>query len=381
MFSSYLHFLLQSKGIQAKYGYSGADDMKRRQVITGLLALGAMGVMPSAVHQSSRLSSNQWLESTGSSVDIDPPLIDPINDREFRPYPSPESLKNNTSPVLATHSSDTLVEPIGVEPKGTPASAMVSDKLALPERIHTQTEKPVTVAKVNKNIDFARDYDDDIFLSDADMVLLHSVTLRLKNLQTTVGYGHFNILGFDDAIRFAKRFSDVGAFTPEELTFIEQVFFFNAADYGFYGEKVVSSLTSAIKKDQTFKVPHTGHYLFKEQSFAYYEKIRKSVGEGIILTSGIRSNVKQLHLFLAKAIRVNGNLSRASRSLAPPGYSFHGIGDFDVGRKGWGGKNFTDAFSSTDEFKRMQDLGYVSIRYDQGNQLGVRFEPWHIKVV
>ena len=128
-------------------------------------------------------------------------------------------------------------------------------------------------------------------------------------------------------------------------------------------------------------MPNTGHYLFKEQSFTYYEKIRHSVGEGIVLTSGIRSNVKQLHLFLAKVIRVKGNLSRASRSLAPPGYSYHGIGDFDVGRKGWGGKNFTDAFSKTDEFKRMQDLGYVAIRYDEGNQLGVRFEPWHIQVV
>jgi zinc D-Ala-D-Ala carboxypeptidase len=26
-------------------------------------------------------------------------------------------------------------------------------------------------------------------------------------------------------------------------------------------------------------------------------------------------------------------------------------------------------------------LGYVQIRYTEDNRLGVRFEPWHIKVV
>jgi hypothetical protein len=235
--------------------------------------------------------------------------------------------------------------------------------------------------KINKNIDFDRDYDDDLLISPEDRLLLVSVSLRLKKLQSTVGYGNFNIINFDDALKFAKRFNQVGEFTLAEVNFIEKIFFNNAAEYGFYGEKVISVLTTPIKKQETFKVPHTGHYLFKDQSFTYYNEIRKSVGEGIVLTSGIRSNVKQLDLFLAKVIRVKGNLSRASRSLAPPGYSYHGVGDFDVGRKNWGMKNFTDAFSSTNEFKRMQDLGYVDIRYDKGNTLGVRFEPWHIKVV
>ena len=46
--------------------------------------------------------------------------------------------------------------------------------------------------------------------------------------------------------------------------------------------------------------------------------------------------VKQMHLFLAKPRQSNGNLSKASSSLAPPGYSFHGIGDFDVGKIGLG---------------------------------------------
>ena len=135
-----------------------------------------------------------------------------------------------------------------------------------------------------------------------------------------------------------------------------------------------------MKKD-TYKVPYSGHYLFRGESLDYYNTLKKDVGEGIILTSGIRSNVKQMHLFLSKAVRSDGNLSKASRSLAPPGHSFHGIGDFDVGKVGFGVANFTDSFAETDEFKRMLDLGYVQIRYTEDNRLGVRFEPWHIKVV
>ena len=44
------------------------------------------------------------------------------------------------------------------------------------------------------------------------------------------------------------------------------------------------------------------------------------------------------------------------------------------------GKNFIEAFSSTDEFKKLVDLD-MSIRYPRNNMLGVRYEPWHVKVV
>ena len=74
-------------------------------------------------------------------------------------------------------------------------------------------------------------------------------------------------------------------------------------------------------------------------------------------------------------------LSMASRSLAPPGHSFHGIGDFDVGKKGYGHRNFTADFAETDEFKRLKQLGFVKIRYHETNPFGVRYEPWHVKVI
>jgi LAS superfamily LD-carboxypeptidase LdcB len=46
-----------------------------------------------------------------------------------------------------------------------------------------------------------------------------------------------------------------------------------------------------------------------------------------------------------------------------------------------GHKNFTEAFAKTDEFKRLIDLGHVTIRYPRGNPYGVRYEPWHVGVV
>ena len=100
-----------------------------------------------------------------------------------------------------------------------------------------------------------------------------------------------------------------------------------------------------------------------------------------MLTSGVRSVVKQIFLFLNKTAKVNGNLSLASYSLAPPGHSYHALGDFDVGKKGFGHKNFSVEFSETDEFKRLSDLGYFDIRYPQNNPFGVRYEPWHIKII
>lgn len=257
-----------------------------------------------------------------------------------------------------------------------------SELLVLDELIQ-DSEAPVGrgASQLDKVRFFEHEFDDDVFLAEHEQAVFHSVILRLERIQKVVGHGNFNVLGFDDALKYASGYNSVGAFTADELAFVEKLFFTNSHDYGFFGDKVSTELTDSIAKQDVIKVPHSGHYLFKGESVNYYEKLKSDIGHSIILTSGIRSNVKQLHLFLGKAKSAHYNLSKASRSLAPPGHSYHGIGDFDVGRVGWGGKNFTGKFAETDEFKRMQDLGYVQIRYTEDNRLGVRFEPWHIKVV
>ena len=167
----------------------------------------------------------------------------------------------------------------------------------------------------------------------------------------------------------------------QELDFLEEIFFADAARYGFYGEKVTTEMLEKIPGREIRKIAGTGHYLFKGEPLAKFERIRRDLGANVVLTSGIRGVVKQYHLFLAKAVDTEGNLSQASRSLAPPGYSYHAAGDFDVGKVGLGADNFTEAFAETDEFKRMIDLGYVEIRYTETNPFGVRHEPWHIKII
>ncbi len=259
--------------------------------------------------------------------------------------------------------------------------ANLDPKTLQPAEPDSDGEGQTAGAQLDKVRNFENEFADDTYLATAQLPLLHSVLARLKRAEKVVGHGNYNILSFDELLTLSRRYSRVGEFTRRELDFIEQVFDTKATSYGFMGDKVSTQLTEAIAKRDTYKVPYTGHFLFKGESTAYYDKLKKDVGKKIILTSGIRSNVKQLHLFMAKTVASEGNLSKASRSLAPPGHSYHGIGDFDVGKVGWGLDNFSDKFAKTDEFKRMQDLGYVQIRYTRDNRLGVRFEPWHIKVV
>ncbi|MGD8372037.1 MAG: M15 family metallopeptidase [Syntrophobacterales bacterium] len=220
----------------------------------------------------------------------------------------------------------------------------------------------------------------DVWLSRKQFQLLKSCVARFKRLQRTVGHGNFYLLDFDQAIRFARNYSRVGRFPKEELNFLEMIFYADAGIYGFFGEKPLQNLTSRVQKQKVTKIPYTGNYLYKGPPVETYEKIKRDLGDQVILTSGVRSVIKQFLLFLDKAYQSNGNLSLASRSLAPPGYSYHGIGDFDVGQVGYGVDNFTERFTTTEVYKKLRDLGYVNIRYVRDNLLGVRFEPWHIKV-
>lgn len=221
---------------------------------------------------------------------------------------------------------------------------------------------------------------DDILLPRKDMVLLNAVVKRLQRITSFAGEGKFCVMSFDEALIFGKQSSQVGEFTKEELSFMEELFYRDANIYGFFGAKQLTRITEDINKNEIIKVPYTGNYLFKGDSLKKFEIVKKNLGENLILTSGIRGVIKQFYLFLSKSMRFDGNLSLASRSLAPPGYSYHATGDFDVGKKGFGGGNFDENFVLTDIYKELTKQGYVEYRYDRDNLLGVRYEPWHIKL-
>ncbi len=223
-------------------------------------------------------------------------------------------------------------------------------------------------------------FEDDYFLPAEKMPVMLSLYQRLDRVQDIVGHGNFNLLSFDEAFLYARNYRQIGAFTQAELDFMEELFLTDARIYGFYGDKVIDQLTHRIPRDEVESIRGTGHFLFRGRSSAFYDKVREQVGDDLMLTSGVRSLVKQTHLFLAKVDQSEGNMSKASRSLAPPGYSYHAVGDFDVGKVGFGYRNFSDDFAETDVYRRLQDLGFVEIRYTTDNHYGVRYEPWHIQV-
>ncbi len=230
--------------------------------------------------------------------------------------------------------------------------------------------------------DFAEDalHKNPVIAHKNERLLLYAISLKLKHVQKLIGYGNFNLLGFDELLKIARAYPRIGVFSKEELDYIEKIFYEEATKYGFYGKKVTHELSDSIKKKETVKVAHSGHYLYKGEPSELYARLQKEIGPSVVLTSGVRSVVKQLDLFLYKAQKLEGNYSIAAHSLAPPGYSFHGIGDFDVGKVGLGYNNFTSVFAHTKEYRSLQKLGYISIRYPENNPFGVRFEPWHIKV-
>lgn len=221
----------------------------------------------------------------------------------------------------------------------------------------------------------------DILLSKDDWPAFQATLNRFSRIQSIVGFGNFCILGFDDSLRVARDYSKVGAFTRQEIEFIDKLFHADARTYGFFGDKTLHQLSDTIDTSKTQKLPGTGNYLFKGASQQIFHRIQQDVGGGVVLTAGIRGMAKQFYLFMRKAEETQGNLSLASRTIAPPGYSYHGVGDFDVGQVGFGAANFTTRFSSTMVYKKLIQLGYIVFRYPRDNNLGVQFEPWHIQIV
>ena len=246
---------------------------------------------------------------------------------------------------------------------GAPVSTMKSAQGA----VHSNQQRPDVIHNT--------------LLPKDDWPVLLSTVNRFSRIQAIVGFGNFCILGFDDSLRVARDYAKVGAFTQQELGFIEKVFHTNARIYGFLGDKIFHHISDTIAASKIDKIPGTGNYLFKGHPQQLYREISHDIGDRLVLTAGIRGMAKQFYLFLRKVKKTNGNLSLASQVIAPPGYSYHGVSDFDVGQVGFGAANFTTRFSHTTVYKKMVQLGYVVFRYPQNNLLGVQFEPWHIQVV
>jgi len=235
--------------------------------------------------------------------------------------------------------------------------------------------------KNNDKNEFKKISTPDIYLPQNTIKTFQSVRYKLLQIQRYVGFGNFNIISFDKAVSIARWGKGIKRFTKDELNFMESLYYYDPSVHGFYGRRTSWDLTDKISKKDVKKMPRTGHYLFKGKTVDTYNHMKKDIGNTIVLTSGVRSIVKQMKLYVDKLYKTNGNLSVASKAIAPPGYSYHTIGDFDIGKKGFGYSNFTPRFALTEEFSRMRKLKYIDMRYTINNKDGVRYEPWHIKII
>jgi len=221
----------------------------------------------------------------------------------------------------------------------------------------------------------------DVYLSRHEFATLKSLNARLIRVKRYVGYANFNLISFNQAFYYGRNYSAIGRFSNDEKLLIDRLFNEDPNDYGFYGTKTCDNMNNIISRKDVVKIPRTGHFLFKGKAQNDYANMIDDIGNTLILTSGVRNVVKQMSLYTNKIYRCHGNMTKATISIAPPAYSYHTVSDFDVGRKGWGYKNFTADFAHTTEFVKMKKLEYIGMRYVKNNKDGVRFEPWHVEVI
>ncbi|NLM99801.1 MAG: twin-arginine translocation pathway signal protein [Campylobacteraceae bacterium] len=219
------------------------------------------------------------------------------------------------------------------------------------------------------------------YFTSLEMEAFEKARVRLGKVRGHIGFGNFNIVDFDTVLYYARNVSSIGEFTKDELSLLERLFYEDPNKYGFFGKQTCKDITIQIKTKEVQKIPHSGHYVFKGEPLAAFEKLTDDIGPTLVLTSGIRGVPKQMELFLNKIKSCDGDMKQAVKSIAPPAHSYHSIGDFDVGKKGFGHLNFSEEFAKTKEFEKLQTLPYIKTRYSPNNADGVQYEPWHVEII
>ena len=236
------------------------------------------------------------------------------------------------------------------------------------------------VADALDNLSIITEKSSDIYLTFEEFQTLTLLRERFKRLKRFVGYANFNVISYNSSMYYARNYSSIGKFTQEEIHLMERFFYEDPSRYGFYGQRTVENISDSIKKSDLQKISRSGHFIFKGDSLESYNRLQNDVDTNdIILTSGVRSVIKQMRLFVDKLYRNKGNLTKTTNAIAPPAYSYHSTGDYDLGKKGFGYDNFTPRFALTKEYSELKKLSYIEMRYTLLNNEGVRYEPWHIK--
>ena len=235
---------------------------------------------------------------------------------------------------------------------------------------------------LNKTRDFDRTYADDYLLAESRLELLAATADKLERAVRVIGPWAFQprLLRRPAALRPPLR-RDRRLLAEPRLQFLDEIFYTDAELYGFHGQQGpgradLPGSTSAMSSGS----PRPVTTCCGENRSRGTRGSARTWGRNVFLTSGVRGVVKQYQLFLSKAVTTGGNLSQASRSLAPPGYSYHAIGDFDVGRVGFGSEELHRRLrrdGGVPQAHRPRLRGHPLHR-DQ--PLWRAPEPWHIKI-
>lgn len=110
----------------------------------------------------------------------------------------------------------------------------------------------------------------------------------------------------------------------------------------------------------------------------------RAEGVGIVPISGFRPISYQKTLF-ERAVKRYGSEQKASRWVAPPGYSEHATGwTLDVGDESQRGTDIEPSFESTPASrwlqKNAQRFGF-ELSFPPNNPQGVNHEPWHWRFI
>ncbi len=91
---------------------------------------------------------------------------------------------------------------------------------------------------------------------------------------------------------------DIGSFTTDEITFLEEIFFSDARQYGFFGERTTHDIETVVPRRDVQKTGSTGHNLLRGPSLAKYAQLREDLKSNVVLTSGIRGVMKHISALL-----------------------------------------------------------------------------------
>lgn len=260
----------------------------------------------------------------------------------------------------------------------TTATAKVHHKNSIKKGSHKKINKNVKVdtknSKKQKKL-IVKDY----ILTKPELISLKSLDKKIGVVFRHIGYKKSNIINYYDFIKELNASKGLTPLTKNEKEIFDKIYYMDAKEFGFKGARVSSSYKKFIKKEDLIDVG-SGHYLYRGKSYRLYEQISRDTNDTIMITSGFRNVLKQFYIFTMRVIKLKGDMTKAKDLIAPPAYSYHYHGDFDIGVVGMGIDNFTSKIIEYKEYQKLIDLGTISIRYTKYNKIGVKYEPWHIKI-